>query len=89
MKHKVALRRRLVPEDGAIEDAEFVEILERSKESDDRGFLKLGSETWVFEAAEGREVEFRAALVDSRAVLDFAATSGARFGCPTPVRHRT
>ena len=71
--------------DGVIEDAEFVEILEPaglgvaedlnegsgSKESNDNGFLGLGTETWVFDIAEGREKEFTAALAQSRVVLDF------------------
>ncbi len=73
------------PADGVVEDAEFIEILEPaglgvaedlnegtgSRESNDNGFLGLGSETWVFSIAEGREDEFRAALAESRVVLDF------------------
>jgi hypothetical protein len=73
------------PGDGVIEDAEFVEIIEPaglgtaedlnegtgSQESNDNGFLGLGSETWVFDIAEGREKEFTDALVESRVVLDF------------------
>src|SRR5919199_1014697 len=73
------------PADGVIEDAEFVEIIEPaglgvaedlnegsgSQESNDNGFLNLGTETWVFDVAEGREREFRDALVESEVVLDF------------------
>jgi hypothetical protein len=73
------------PADGVIEDAEFVEIIEPagigvagdmnegsgSEESNDNGFLNLGTETWVFDVAEGREDEFKAALVESRVVLEF------------------
>lgn len=71
--------------DGVIEDAEFVEIIEPaglgvaedlnagsgSQESNDNGFLGFGTETWVFDIAEGREREFRDALVESEVVLDF------------------
>ncbi len=73
------------PEDGVIEDEELVEIIEPaglgvaedlnegtgSQESNDNGFLGLGTETWVFDIAEGREKEFTDALVESRVVLDF------------------
>jgi hypothetical protein len=62
------------PADGVVEDSEFIEILEPaglgvaedlnegtgSRESNDNGFLGLG-----------REDEFRAALAESRVVLDF------------------
>jgi len=71
--------------DDVVEDAEFIEILEPaglgvaedlnegtgSQESNDNGFLGLGTETWVFSVAEGREEEFKAALAESRVVLDF------------------
>jgi hypothetical protein len=99
MKYKVTFRKRFTPEgepaddpkslvsteDGVIEDAEFVEIIEPaglgvaedlnagsgSQESNDNGFLGFGTETWVFDIAEGRESEFRDALVRSEVVLDF------------------
>ena len=72
-------------EEGVIEDSEMVEILEPaglgvaedlnegtgSEESNDNGFLNLGTETWVYTIAEGREKEFTDALVESRVVLDF------------------
>ena len=71
--------------DGVVQDEEFIEIIEPaglgvaedlnegsvSQERNDNGFLGLGTETWVYEIAEGREEEFRAALVESRVVLDF------------------
>jgi hypothetical protein len=71
--------------DGVIEDEEFIEIIEPaglgvaedlnegtgSQESNDNGFLGLGTESWVFDIAEGREKEFTDALVESRVVLDF------------------
>jgi len=99
MKYKVTFRKRFTPsgepaddpaalvsaEDGVIEDAEFVEIIEPaglgvagdlnegtgSQESNDDGFLGLGSETWVYDVAEGKETEFTNALVESGVVLDF------------------
>jgi hypothetical protein len=99
MKYKVTFRKRfnpegepaddpkslVTPEDGVIEDAEIVEILEPaglgvaedlnegtgSQESNDNGFLNLGTETWVFDVAEGREKEFTDALVESQVVLAF------------------
>ncbi len=72
-------------EDGVIQDAEFMEILEPaglgvaedlnegtgSRESNDDGFLNLGTETWAFTIADGLEKEFTDALVESRVVLDF------------------
>ncbi len=99
MKYMVTFRKRfspegepaddprslISPEDGVIENSEFVEIIEPaglgvaedlnegsgSQESNDNGFLALGTETWVFDIAEGREKEFIAALTESRVVLDF------------------
>jgi hypothetical protein len=99
MRYKVTFRKRfsadgepfdnprslISPEDGVIEDAEMVEIVEPaglgvaedlndgsgSQESNDNGFLSLGSEAWVFDIAEGREKEFTDALVESRVVLDY------------------
>jgi hypothetical protein len=71
-------------EDGVVQDEEFIEIIEPaglgvagdlnegsgSQESNDNGFLGLGTETWVFDVAEGREREFKDALVESKVVLD-------------------
>jgi len=73
------------PEDGVIQDAEMIQIIEPaglgvaedlnegsgSQESNDNGFLGLGTETWMFDIAEGREKEFTDALVESQVVLDF------------------
>jgi hypothetical protein len=78
-------RSLVSPEDGVIEDEEMVEIIEPaglgvaedlnegsgSQESNDNGFLAFGTESWVFDIAEGREKEFTDALVESRVVLDF------------------
>ena len=72
-------------EDGVIQDQEFIEILEPagigvagdlnagtgSQESNDSGFLGFGTETWVYDIAEGREREFLNALEESEVVLDF------------------
>ena len=78
-------RSLIDPGDGVIEDEEFVEILEPaglgvaedlnegagSQESNDNGFLGLGTEAWVFTIADGHEKEFTDALVESGVVLDF------------------
>lgn len=75
----------VAPEDGVVQDAEFIEMIEPaglgvaedlnegsgSQNSNDDGFLGLGTETWVYDIAEGREKEFTDALVESRVVLDF------------------
>ena len=72
-------------EEGVVQDAGMVEILEPagvgvaedlnegsgSEESNDNGFLNLGTETWVYDIAEGREKEFTDALVESKVVLDY------------------
>ncbi|MBV8732527.1 MAG: hypothetical protein JO336_22180 [Acidobacteriia bacterium] len=73
------------PGDGIVADEEFVEILEPaglgvaedlnagsgSQESNDSGFLGLGTETWVYDIADGHDREFIHALVESQVVLDF------------------
>jgi hypothetical protein len=78
-------RSLIDPGDDVIEDEEFVEILEPaglgvaedlnegagSQESNDNGFLGLGTEAWVFTIADGHEKEFTDALVESGVVLDF------------------
>jgi hypothetical protein len=78
-------RSLIDPGDGVIQDSEMIEIIEPagmgvagdlnegtgSQESNDNGFLGLGTETWVFEIAEGHEKEFTDALVESKVVLDF------------------
>jgi hypothetical protein len=72
-------------EDGVVQDAEFIEIIEPaglgvaedlnagsgSQESNDNGFLGFGTETWVYDIAEGREKEFTDALAESEVVLDY------------------
>jgi len=73
------------PADDVVQDEEFIEIIEPaglgvaedlnegsgSQESNDNGLLGLGTESWMYDVAEGREDEFKAALVESRVVLDF------------------
>ena len=73
------------PEEGVILTKEFVERIEPaglgvaedlnegsgSQESNDNGFLGLGTETWVYDVADGREEDFKNALVESNVVLDF------------------
>ena len=66
-----------------IQDKEFIEILDPpsihvaedinagsgSENSEDDGFLAFGSETWVFDVTEGREQEFKDALLETGVVL--------------------
>jgi hypothetical protein len=62
--------------DGVIEDASVVEIIQppsihASEDiSEDDGFLSLGTETWVFDVAEGRDDEFKAAVAASEVALE-------------------
>ena len=74
----------LDPAEGVIQDSEFIEILEPpslhvtddinegtgSENSEDDGFLAFGTETWVFDVAEGRDQEFKEALRETGVVLD-------------------
>lgn len=65
------------PPDGVIEDAVFVERLEppsvhnTGDMEEDDSFLAFGTETWIYDVAEGREQDFKDALVNSEVVLDF------------------
>jgi len=73
----------LDPAEGVIEDKEFIEILDPpslhgaedinagsgSENSEDDGFLAFGTETWVFDIAEGREREFKDALLETGVAL--------------------
>ncbi|MDQ6701112.1 MAG: hypothetical protein M3Z36_13105 [Acidobacteriota bacterium] len=62
--------------DGVILDSAFVErfepesvhVEERMEEDDD--FLAFGTEIWEYDIAEGREDEFKFALVNSGVVLE-------------------
>lgn len=63
--------------DGVIEGAELVErveppsthVEERMEEDDD--FLAFGTEVWEYDVTEGREQEFKDALVNSEVVIEF------------------
>lgn len=63
--------------DGVVRGKEFVERTEPSamhsedalEEDDD--FLSVGSETWDYEVADGREEEFIAALMNSQMVMEY------------------
>lgn len=62
--------------DGVVLDAEFVERIEppslhvEEVMEEDDNFLAFGTATWVYDVAEGREEEFRNALMESQLVLD-------------------
>lgn len=63
--------------DGVILDAVFVErvepsavhVEERMEEDDD--FMAFGTETWEYDIADGREQEFKDALVNSEVVIEW------------------
>lgn len=63
--------------DGVVVNAAKSEVIEapavHSQEvlDEDDSFLSLGTETWEYEIAEGREQEFIDALENSRMVLDY------------------
>ena len=73
------------PGDGVVVDSEVVELIEpaglhvsedmagepTSESADDDGFLAFGTETWIYDVAEGREDEFIHALRNSEVVLEF------------------
>jgi hypothetical protein len=72
------------PADGVILDKEIVEEITPaglgvaedlnegtgSEESNDNGFLGFGSETWIYEVAEGREDEFKDAVRNTEVALN-------------------
>lgn len=63
--------------DGVVLDKVFVERTEplalHSEErlEEDDSFLSVGSETWDYEVAEGREDDFIAALQNSQMVMEY------------------
>jgi hypothetical protein len=63
--------------DGIVVDANMVERIEpenlhgEEAMDEDDDFLSLGSETWEYDIAEGREKEFEDALKNSRMVMEF------------------
>ncbi len=68
--------------DGVVLDKQFVERTgpsamhsEDSLEEDD-DFLSVGSETWDYEVADGREDDFIAALQNSQMVMEYVRLDG-------------
>jgi hypothetical protein len=63
--------------DGVVRDKQFVERTEpaamHSEDSleEDDDFLSVGSETWDYEVARGREDDFIAALQNSQMVMEY------------------
>lgn len=63
--------------DGVVLDKQFVERIEpaamhsEEKLEEDDSFLSVGSESWDYEVAEGREDDFIAALENSEMVMDY------------------
>jgi|SRR5579871_3137805 len=63
--------------DGVIEDAVFLERFEppsvhnTGDMEEDDDFLAYGTEVWIYDVAEGRDDEFKLALVNSEVVLEF------------------
>ena len=73
--------------DGVVLGKEFVERtepqamhVEEALEEDD-SFLSVGSETWDYEVAEGREDDFIAALENSQMVMEYIRLDSA----PSPI----
>lgn len=73
------------PGDGVILGCEVVEMIEpaglhvsddlagtpASESAEDDGFLAFGTESWIYEVADGREDQFIHALRNSEVVLEF------------------
>ncbi len=63
--------------DGVVLDKQFIQRLEpdamHSEENleEDDSFLSVGSETWDYQVADGREDDFIAALKNSQMVMDY------------------
>jgi hypothetical protein len=63
--------------DGVVREKQFVERTEpaamHSEEAleEDDDFLSIGSETWDYEVADGREDDFIAALQNSQMVMEY------------------
>ncbi|MEX2261107.1 MAG: hypothetical protein WD696_04110 [Bryobacteraceae bacterium] len=69
---------------GVVQDAELIEILppasihaaedinagSGSQSSEDNGFLAFGTETWVYDVADGREDDFKNAVLNTELALD-------------------
>ncbi len=62
--------------DGVVVDARFVERFEppnmhvQEAPDEDDSFLSVGTEVWEYEIAEGRDQEFKDALVNSERVIE-------------------
>jgi len=74
--------------DGVVLDRQFVERsepealhVEESLEEDD-SFLSVGSETWDYSVAEGREDDFIAALENSQMVMEYVEVDSE----PSPIQ---
>ncbi len=63
--------------DGVVLDCRFVERLEPANQhvqeeaDEDDSFLSIGTEVWEYEVAEGRDQEFKDALVNSQMVIEY------------------
>ncbi len=63
--------------DDVVLDCRFVERLEpqnmhvQETPDEDDSFLSMGTEVWEYDVAEGREQDFRDALVNSQMVISF------------------
>ncbi|HZU29363.1 MAG TPA: hypothetical protein VFA04_27820 [Bryobacteraceae bacterium] len=63
--------------DGVVLDCRFVERLEspnmhvQEVPDEDDSFLSIGTEVWEYDIADGREQEFKDALLNSQMVIEF------------------
>ena len=57
-------------EPASVHVAGDIEAGAASESADDDGFLAFGTETWVYDVAEGREQEFKNAVVNTELALD-------------------
>jgi len=63
--------------DGIVLDSRFVERFEapnlhvQETADEDDSFLSIGTEVWEYDVADGREQEFKDALVNSQMVIEF------------------
>jgi len=63
--------------DGVVLDCRFVERFEapnmhvQETPDEDDSFLSMGTEVWEYDVADGRDQEFKDALVNSEMVIEF------------------
>src|SRR5579871_728184 len=63
--------------DGVVVDCRFVERLEppnqhvQEEADEDDSFLSIGTEVWEYDVADGRDQEFKDALVNSGMVIEY------------------